>query len=389
MNKFWLLFGTFTISLLVLVFMPVTAAPSEPISSNLIENDEAQIFRDIAASLERTKNLLAQYPEEDSYAAKEICYQNDLGCVSMNGPMKQTMVLPNTLDKIGTAFYAYTNSDSPQVRIDPAKQETFSVVDPNKRLVFIIHGFGNSHTTVELQSIKNNLLSYTNHEIGAVIMVDWENGAAQPNYFRAAANTEVVGRQVAQLINELQKSGRVTPRNVYLIGFSLGAQVSGFAGKWSQSQYNFKLGRITGLDAAAPFFENHPGAYLTKDDAEFVDAIHSSAGKNIIHGEIGFIEPYAHVDFYPNSGQRQPSCQNLLHITCNHYGSVLFYDASLSADKTCQFNAYACDNWDIFAGGKTCTKSDTKLGYWADKSYATGIRYLSTTDKYPFCNTKK
>src|SRR5699024_6743120 len=102
------------------------------------------------------------------------------------------------------------------------------------------------------------------------------------------------------------------------IGFSLGAQVSGYAGKFSQSEYNWKLGRITGLDAAAPMFEGYPGSHLTKEDATFVDGIHSSAGGNILMGEVGFVAPYAHLDFYPNGGKKQPHCGIFSGITCNH-----------------------------------------------------------------------
>lgn len=121
-----------------------------------------------------------------------------------------------------------------------------------------------------------------------------------PLPWKASTNTQVVGRQVAFFVNELKKHHGVDLKNVYLIGFSLGAQVAGFAGKFSQSevilchfytneeiiislafflQYHWKFSRITGLDAAAPMFENHQGSHLIKTDADFVDGIHTSAGK--------------------------------------------------------------------------------------------------------------
>jgi len=235
--------------------------------------DESQIFRDIANSVEKVKTLETFYADTD-----KACYP-DIGCFEVNGPMKQTKILPFTPEKIGTAFYAYTASAPATGHlVDPHAAASFSVIDASKRLVIITHGFGNSHETPELQSIKNNLLTHSNGEVGSVIVVDWKKGAAQPDYNEASCNTQVVGRQIAFLVNELHKGHNVNPHNVYLIGFSLGAQVSGFAGKFSQSEYKWKFGRITGLDAAAPMFENHEGAYLTKNDAEFVDGIHSSAG---------------------------------------------------------------------------------------------------------------
>lgn len=62
-----------------------------------------------------------------------------------------------------------------------------------------------------------------------IICVDWENGATLPNYVRAAANTRLVGKQLAMLIQGLQKLG-LTLDKVHMIGFSLGAHVAGFAG---------------------------------------------------------------------------------------------------------------------------------------------------------------
>src|SRR5699024_395222 len=125
-----------------------------------------------------------------------------------------------------------------------------------------------SSTKPRYISIKDALLKHTNGEVGTVIMIDWHKGAKAPWYNEAATNTQVVGRQVAFLVNERITKHHVNPHNVYLIGFSLGAQVAGWAGKFSQSQFHWKFGRITGIDAAAPMFEGYQGSYLTKEDAE-------------------------------------------------------------------------------------------------------------------------
>ena len=59
-----------------------------------------------------------------------------------------------------------------------------------------------------------------------------------------------------------------------------------------------------GLDAAYPMFGNaDPEGRLDAGDAILVDAIHTDSGL------LGFKEPYAHVDFYPNKGTKpQPGC---------------------------------------------------------------------------------
>jgi len=49
-----------------------------------------------------------------------------------------------------------------------------------------------------------------------------------------------------------------------------------------------------------------PDGRLDAGDAILVDAIHTCSGS------LGFREPYAHMDFYPNKGTRpQPGCDGL------------------------------------------------------------------------------
>ena len=81
-----------------------------------------------------------------------------------------------------------------------------------------------------------------------VICVDWSAGAADPNYVRAAVNTRLVGRQVALLIENINKSnnGQKINAKTHLIGFSLGAHVAGFAGNQLKINSNSTLSRITG-----------------------------------------------------------------------------------------------------------------------------------------------
>lgn len=74
-----------------------------------------------------------------------------------------------------------------------------------------------------------------------MICVDWESGAIIPNYVRAAANTRLVGKQLAMLIQGLEHHVGLQLHQVHLIGFSLGAHVAGFAGAQLKN-----ISRITG-----------------------------------------------------------------------------------------------------------------------------------------------
>merc|ERR1719423_250220 len=107
------------------------------------------------------------------------------------------------------------------------------------------------------------------------------------------------------MIEQLTATTNASLDSFHLIGFSLGAHVSGHAGK------RIKLKRISGLDPAGPLFENFPSSVrLDSSDAEFVDVIHTNAD-SLLWGGLGAYEPMGHVDFYPNGGRMQKGCANL------------------------------------------------------------------------------
>lgn len=75
--------------------------------------------------------------------------------------------------------------------------------------------------------------------------MDWQKGAAGPSYVAAAANTQLVGRQLALLLMDTIILGS-NPLNTHIIGFSLGAHIAGYAGR-AILKKGLKVGRITGL----------------------------------------------------------------------------------------------------------------------------------------------
>ncbi|KAK2103101.1 hypothetical protein P7K49_016957 [Saguinus oedipus] len=77
-------------------------------------------------------------------------------------------------------------------------------------------------------------------------LVDWIT-LAQHHYTIAVRNTRLVGKEVAALLRWLEESVQFSRSHVHLIGYSLGAHVSGFAG--SSIGGTHKIGRITGNHA--------------------------------------------------------------------------------------------------------------------------------------------
>ena len=86
-----------------------------------------------------------------------------------------------------------------------------------------------------------------------VILVDWSEGAkGLLNYPQASGNAELVGAQTAVLIKFLisnapgSSGSKSLGKRFYIVGFSLGAHVAGFAGSHLKANGGIKLGRITG-----------------------------------------------------------------------------------------------------------------------------------------------
>jgi len=130
-------------------------------------------------------------------------------------------------------------------------------------------------------------------------------------------------------------------KNVHLVGHSLGAQVAGFVGRKYFYQMGEKIGRISGLDPARPKFEefstrswltvifqNHFSS-LSKEDATFVDIIHTS--------KLGIKYSVGHIDFFPNGGKNMPGCK-LKFRDSDHARAYKYWIESIGEDS--RFIAY-------------------------------------------------
>lgn len=116
----------------------------------------------------------------------------------------------------------------------------------------------------------------------------------------------VIGNYLGSIIAKLHTNYKADLSKIQITGHSLGAQVTGAAGRAVQNLTNSKIARITGLDPARPLFEDIDltgNGKLTKDDAELVVILHTDGGS------YGYLRPAGHIDFFPNGGvSSQPGC---------------------------------------------------------------------------------
>ncbi|XP_050672179.1 uncharacterized protein LOC126970395 [Leptidea sinapis] len=366
------------------------------------EKSDAEILAAVRSSVKQWEQKKTRTRIKRSQGS--VCY-GDFGCFEDAGPFAYLETLPSPPHEVGTQFLLYSTisrGDQPLLAVSAGNLSAAwswaaRTFDPARPTRVIVHGFGSNCDNVWVYEMRSALMAV---EECNVICVDWEGGASMPNYLRAAANTRLVGKQLAMLLQGLSDHIEVRYEDIHLIGFSLGAHVAGFAGSELKN-----ISRITGLDPAGPLFEfQDPRARLDKSDAKFVDVIHSN-GETLILGGLGAAQPLGHVDFYPNGGRVQHGCSNLFvgavsdlvlpwaaaspegRSLCNHRRAYKFFTDSVS--PKCHFPAFPCADYDAYLEGR-CFPCDSdrrcgNMGYYADRSLGRGQLYLLTREEEPFC----
>lgn len=142
------------------------------------------------------------------------------------------------------------------------------------------------------------------------------------------------------------------------------------------------------LDPASVYFEGKIG-HLTKNDAAFVDVIHTSAGRSLARLKLGFVKPLGHVDFYPNGGSRQPGCRWNPMYPCSHRRATRLFVASLKYPG-CKFTSWPCPRGYKQALAQDCPRRSEpskmgRMGYYSITAPGRGVQYLRTYAREPYC----
>lgn len=182
------------------------------------------------------------------------------------------------------------------------------------------------------------------------IFVDWSEGSRTINYVGAANRAPVVGHFLASYLTWLREINRINFNQVKLIGFSLGAHISGFAGK----ALNGQLHTIVGLDPTGPLFqERNPEGRLDAGDAQYVECMHTN-GPGPLHLGMGIGAHICQADFFPNGGDDQRGC---ITNTCSHLRAMEYYVESIRRNG---FHSTRCDS--VFqANRENCNSGG---GFW-------------------------
>ena len=131
------------------------------------------------------------------------------------------------------------------------------------------------------------------------------------------------------------------------------------------------------MDPAGPGFyssNSFKNWKLDKNDASFVDVIHTSVG-------FGIEESIGHSDFWPNLGLEQPGCKS--NPVCSHGRSYEFFSESiLSSSKFA--TSKTCSSPVLWSTGfcKCSSNNCNHMGFYALR--VEGSFYLSTNAQSPY-----
>uniref|UniRef100_A0AB38ZEP9 Venom lipase 1 n=1 Tax=Oncocephalus sp. TaxID=2944721 RepID=A0AB38ZEP9_9HEMI len=274
-------------------------------------------------------------------------------------------------DKILVRFYLYTRQtlNNPEEYIVENNQvPMFTHFDTKKPTRIIVHGWMGSGTSKFSLAFIDAYLPKFDYNL---IVVDW-GGRAKKFYPTARQSIVLIGKYLSDFIDRLCQSYNIPPESLHVVGHSLGAHVAGIAGRFIQSG---KLGRISGLDPAHPFFTKGDNDMLTTKAALFVDVIHT-CGRYL-----GWYDQIGHADFYPNKGiAMQPGCGTDVIGKCSHRRAWEYYAESIGNPKT--FMAYACISWDVYEQG-LCRKGPVPMGEYLPTD-TRGTFYLKTNSEGPY-----
>uniref|UniRef100_A0A4W4FWD7 Lipase domain-containing protein n=1 Tax=Electrophorus electricus TaxID=8005 RepID=A0A4W4FWD7_ELEEL len=209
----------------------------------------------------------------------------------------------NECDKITNLDFRETFiGTSPDVRLllyttthNFSREPLFNVTQPTN---FVIHGYRPTGAPpVWIDHITHLLVAQANMNI---LVVDWNRGAANLNYFTTVANTRYTATNITGFIQRMRDEG-ASLDSIHLIGVSLGAHVAGYIG----AMLGGRVGRITAF---------------------------------------GLRGTYGHIDFYANGGLDQPGCPKTIfsgrsYFVCDHQRFGFLYLCALN--HTCSITAYS------------------------------------------------
>ncbi|XP_037034172.1 pancreatic triacylglycerol lipase-like [Bradysia coprophila] len=144
----------------------------------------------------------------------------------------------------------------------------------NTKLAVIVHGWMESCETVWVKTLMHNLNTYRH---GCIVCMDYSIFSMNSNYYALVRDFNGIANVLTKKLKDFQALSFV-PNNIYMFGFSFGAQLVLEAGR----RFGKKLiKQIDVCDPAGPGFDNNilHSRNSPRNSAQNVQCIHTSANK--------------------------------------------------------------------------------------------------------------
>ncbi|KAH8420570.1 hypothetical protein KR009_011503 [Drosophila setifemur] len=191
----------------------------------------------------------------------------------------------------------------------------------------------------------------------------------------ATLNIERIGEVIGNKLVELTNSVNVPQEIIHLVASGPAAHVAGVAGRQFTRRTGHKLRRITALDPSKIY--GKPEEKLTglaRGDADFVDAIHTSA-----YG-MGTTQRLANVDFFPNGpATGVPGADNVVEASMR---ATRYFAESVRPGNERNFPAVAASSYQEYKQNKGYGKR-AYMGIATDYDLQ-GDYMLQVNSKSPF-----
>ncbi|GAB6027535.1 hypothetical protein CHUAL_001783 [Chamberlinius hualienensis] len=328
------------------------------------------------------------------------CLQIGGPFISVNHPVNISPYPPEVM-KVKLNLYTRMNPNNPFVFDNPndiskISQSNFNSNAPTK---FLVGGFFDGNGTTIVNQLVSPLLLNSDCN---VFNVNWFL-ASSTTYSQATANIRLVGAILGRFIELLHNETGLSFSQCHLIGHSLGAHAAGYAGQYLTG----KIGRISGLDPAGPYFyDTDPVVRLDTTDAQFVDIMHTNKG-SLLTGHFGIDQVIGHIDVFPNGGEHQPNCSTdfsvnfgelandvrILNSGCSHVLAPSLYAATITSNNNnCIFTSYPCPSYNDYQNSMCFNNNPTvEMGYNSYKYAEINLIpapysfYVDTNGAPPYC----
>ncbi|XP_005184212.2 vitellogenin-1 [Musca domestica] len=271
-----------------------------------------------------------------------------------------------TLDKMASTAKKWSHFGKQEITIYitgiPAQTET--VHKANKELV---------EAYVERYRHRASKTEEQNPNTGNLVIIDLGDQLSNSKRF-AMLDVEETGEKIAECIADLIEKCQVPSNVVHIVAHSVAAHVAGAAGEAFERNTGEQFSRITALDPSKIYAEDSQCLTgLARGDAEFVDAIHTSAWS------MGTTRRVGDVDFFPNGPCRGvPGTTNVIEATMR---AVHLYAESVRPGHEHNFPAVedrSVESYKNYGCGKR-----VHMGLAVDKK-AKGDFILQVNEQRPF-----